>query len=201
MTQRIRLYVFIAVLTLAPLGMVASSATSTLKSKTQPKEMVLNQGSTSKSTFGAKAVPFNHETHSLKLYSANRKAVIGCAECHHTDAPKGTLKGELTTIDGRKVTFTSSERDVILTTKILEDANAAPVKGCRECHARAGATPTGWPKMPVLPNLPDEEPALLPIDNEVAYHDNCNTCHNQTKALDKKTKAPTECAQCHSGIK
>lgn len=155
-----------------------------------------NQGSKATGT-GNKAVAFNHETHSLKNYSVDEKPVIGCAECHHTDAPPGTLKGEFTTDDGRKVTFKASERTAALTTKLLEDAGAAPVKTCRECHARDGEKPTGWPKMPEVPN-PDGDPDPFPVTNDVAYHDNCTTCHKAAKKLNAAVKAPISCAECHN---
>ena len=198
MTQRIRLYAFVVCLTLVPLGMTVSSV-ATMKSKMQPKKMVLNLNSKVTGP-GGKTSPFDHETHSLLKYSADRKSVIGCVECHHTDAPQGTLKGEFTTDDGRKVVFTTSERAVVLTTKLLEDAASAPVKGCRECHARAGEQPTEWPKIPELPNPNEDElPDPLPITNDIAYHDNCNTCHAQARSLDPKSKAPTTCLNCHNG--
>ena len=172
------------------------SAATLVSSKVQPKEMLLNEGSKATGN-GKKAVPFNHETHSLKNYSADGKSVIGCAECHHTDAPAGTLKGEFTTDDDRKITYKTSERTAVLTTKLLEDAAAAPVKGCNECHAREGEKPPAWPKMPEVPN-PDGEPDPFPVTNEVAYHDNCNTCHKTVKKRNPATKAPTSCGECHS---
>lgn len=190
------LLVCAACTTLRNTSTVRNAATLAPSGKEQPKEMVLNQGSKATGA-GRKGVAFNHETHSLMKYSADGKSVIGCAECHHTDAPAGTLKGEFTTDDGRKVKFTTSERNAVLTTALLAAPAAAPVKGCRECHAREGEKPAGWPKMPELPN-PDGDPDPIPITNVEAYHDNCNTCHKQAKKLNPASRAPNSCAECHN---
>ncbi len=135
----------------------SSSAALLLASKVQPKEVTLSKDS--KDPKG-KPVLFTHESHATKNYSADGKSVIGCAECHHTDQPKAALTGVLKT----------SERDVVLTTKALEAANAAPVKTCRECHAQEGGKPVGWPSIPQITRPDESDPTVL--TNEVAYHAN-----------------------------
>src|SRR4030081_1464729 len=95
------------------------------ESKTQPKALTLAQDSQS-DKYGE--VAFNHENHTTKMYSIDGKAVIACVECHHTDQPATALKAPLKT----------SERSEALTAKLLEAADAKPVKGCRACHLQAG---------------------------------------------------------------
>lgn len=157
-------------------GSTASLVASLLDSKVQPKEMKL--GKTSKDeTWGE--VAFNHETHSLKDYSADLKSKIGCADCHHTDqpSPKPPLK--------------TSERNVVLTTEALAAADAAPVKSCASCHFQEGAKPS--------PNFtPVGEEEAVELTNEEAYHRNCIICHESVKKIKPNTTAPTTCASCHT---
>ncbi len=161
------------------------SSLAALSSKVQPKEVTL--GKDAKATGqGSKPVLFTHETHSVKNYSIDRKSVIGCAECHHTDQPKAALKGVLKT----------SEREEVLTTALLAKADAKPVKTCRECHAQADIKPASWPANPEV-TYPDESDPIT-LTNEEAYHRNCNVCHDAVKKLDPATKAPVTCVQCHN---
>ena len=67
------------------------------ESKTQPKHVVLNKTPKTTKDPDKQVVPFNHETHSTKMYSADLKSVPSCAECHHTDQPKAALKAPLVT--------------------------------------------------------------------------------------------------------
>jgi Class III cytochrome C family len=153
------------------------------ESKVQPKEVTLGKDSQS-DKYGE--VPFNHENHSTKMYSIDGKAVIACVECHHTDQPAAALKAPLKT----------SERDVALTAAVLEAANAKPVKSCRSCHLQAGDDSAPLPTV----TYPDK-PAPTKLTNEVAYHLNCNTCHDKAIAARPavKGKAPgsQDCIPCH----
>jgi len=153
------------------------------ESKTQPKELVLDKDSQS-DKYGE--VAFNHENHSIKNYSIDGKAVIACVECHHTDQPATALKLPLKT----------SERPDALTTKLLEAADAKPVKGCRACHLQAGDDSAPIPSV----TYPDK-PAATKLTNEVAFHMNCNVCHDKAitarPALKGKISGTNDCLTCH----
>jgi hypothetical protein len=153
------------------------------ESKTQPKEVVLGKDSQS-DKYGE--VAFNHENHSTKNYSIDGKTVIACVECHHTDQPAAALQSPLKT----------SERPVALTTKLLEAADAKPVKGCRACHLQAGDDSAPIPAV----TYPDK-PAATKLTNEVAFHMNCNVCHDKAIAarptLKGKIPGTNDCLTCH----
>jgi len=153
------------------------------ESKIQPKELVLDKDSQS-DKYGE--VAFNHENHTTKNYSIDGKTVIACVECHHTDQPATALKPPLKT----------SERSDSLTTKLLEAADAKPVKGCRACHLQAGDDSAPIPSV----TYPDK-PAATKLTNEVAYHTNCNVCHDKAitarPALKGKISGTNDCLTCH----
>jgi hypothetical protein len=156
------------------------------ESKVQPKEVVLGKDSQS-DKYGE--VPFNHENHSTKNYSIDGKSVIACVECHHTDQPASGLKPPLKT----------SERNVVLTAAALTAADAKPVKACRTCHLQAGDDSAPMPTI----TYPDK-PAPTKLTNEVAYHLNCNICHDKAIAARPavKGKAPgsNDCVPCHKPV-
>ena len=156
------------------------------ESKTQPKEIVLSKDSQS-DKYGD--VPFNHENHATKSYSIDGKSVLACVECHHTDQPATALQAPLKT----------SERDVALTAKLLEAADAKPVKGCRTCHLQAGDDSA---TMPVVTYAGKTTPTKL--TNEVAYHTNCNICHDKAIAarptLKGKVAGSNDCLPCHKPV-
>ena len=169
-----------------PATTTAVSSPQEKASKVQPKDMLLAKDSQS-DKYGEAA--FNHENHSVKPYSIDGKSVIGCAECHHTDQPKASLKPPLVT----------SEREVVLTTAALEDAKAPPVKSCRACHLQSGDDSKPMPTITYPGKTTPEK-----LNNEVAYHMNCNTCHDAAiKArADLKGKIPgtNDCAKCHKPL-
>jgi hypothetical protein len=170
-----------------PASTIAVSTSQEEKaSKVQPKEMLLAKDSQS-DKYGE--VAFSHTNHSTKPYSIDGKTIIGCAECHHTDQPKASLKPPLVT----------SEREVVLTTAALEDAKAPPVKSCRACHLQAGDDSKPMPTVTYPGKTAPEK-----LNNEVAYHNNCNTCHDAAiKArADLKGKIPgtNDCAKCHKPL-
>jgi cytochrome c553 len=159
------------------------------ESKVQPKEVVLDKDSQS-DKYGE--VPFNHENHSTKPYSPDGKTVLGCVECHHTDQPVAGLKAPLKT----------GERDVILTAAVLAAADSKPVKTCRACHLQAGDDSAPMPTI----TYPDK-PAPTKLNNEVAYHVNCNLCHDKALAARPELKAKTpkisgsnDCFPCHKPV-
>ena len=163
---------------------VPASAAALVKSKVEPKEVILSKDAKDPK---AKPVLLTHEAHATKNYARDGKSVMSCAECHHTDQPKSALTGVLKT----------SERAVLLTSALLKDPNAAPVKTCRECHAQTGQKPAEWPAIPTV-KYPDEDDETV-LTNDEAYHRNCNSCHDDVKKRDATTKAPTTCAGCHNG--
>lgn len=153
------------------------------ESKTQPKEVTLSKDSQS-DKYGE--VPFNHENHATKTYSIDGKTVLNCVECHHTDQPPTALKPPLKT----------SERDVALTAKLLEAADAKPVKSCRVCHLQAGDDSATMPSVTYAGKT-----AATKLTNEVAYHTNCNICHDKAIAarptLKGKVAGSNDCLPCH----
>lgn len=152
-------------------------------SKVQPKEVTLGKDSQS-DKYGE--VPFNHETHSLKQYSPDGQSVLTCVECHHTDQPAASLQAPLKT----------SERDVVLTAEVLTAAEAKPVKDCRVCHLQAGDDSAPMPAIQYA-----DKPAPTKLTNEVAYHLNCNLCHDKAiaarPALKGKLPGSNDCIPCH----
>ncbi|HLN97768.1 MAG TPA: cytochrome c3 family protein [Pyrinomonadaceae bacterium] len=156
------------------------------ESKTQPKEVVLDKDSQS-DKYGE--VPFNHENHTIKPYSPDGKTVLTCVECHHTDQPAADLKPPLKT----------SERTVVLTAASLAAADAKAVKTCRACHLQAGDDSAPIPTV----TYPDK-PAPTKLTNEIAYHNNCNICHDKALAarptLKGKVAGSNDCFPCHKPV-
>ena len=184
MNKRIAL---IIALMLVAVAVVARSAQDIPKeSKVQPKEVVLCKDSQS-DKYGD--TPFNHENHSVKMYSPDGKSVLACVECHHTDQPAAGLKLPLKT----------GERDVILTKAVLDAPASKPVKTCRACHLQAGDDSAPIPTV----SYPDK-PAPTKLTNEVAYHLNCNICHDRAIAarpeLKGKVPGSNDCFPCHKPV-
>jgi len=154
------------------------------ESKVQPKEVVLGKDSQS-DKYGE--VPFNHDNHATKMYSVDGKSVLACVECHHTDQPAA----------GLKVPLKTGERDVALTAAVLAAADSKPVKSCRACHLQAGDDSAPLPTV----TYPDK-PAPTKLNNENAYHLNCNLCHDKAIAArptlkEKKVPGSNDCLPCH----
>jgi len=155
--------------------------------KTIPKTFTL--GTDSQSEYGE--APFNHENHAFMKYNPDGTAVMGCVECHHTDQPKSALKPPLMT----------SERDVAMT---FETWKASPqkVQDCRACHFQDGNVPEGK-EMPKATYTDTGKSVTKALNNQLAYHINCNTCHDAAvKARPDLKKKPgfatgKDCAICH----
>jgi len=186
-----KLLILIAALSCAAILTVAASARFSLQeipkeSKTQPKQVTLDQDSQS-DKYGE--VAFNHENHATKMYSIDGKSVLTCVECHHTDQPAAALKPPLKT----------SEREVTLTAAVLQAADAKPVKTCRSCHLQAGDDSATIPSV----TYPDK-PAPVKLTNEIAYHTNCNICHDKAiaarPALKGKVPGSNDCVSCHKPV-
>ena len=136
---------------------------------------------------------FNHKLHAFEKYSPDGKSVIGCVECHHTDQPKSALKPPLQT----------SERDVALT---FDSWKASPlkVKGCRECHFQDTNIPEGKDN-PTATYKDGDKSTTKVLNNQLAYHINCNGCHDEALKKRPELKAkkgfasgsPQDCGICH----
>lgn len=137
-------------------------------------------------------VPFDHETHAFKNYSPDGKSPVGCVECHHTDQPKSTLKPPLLT----------SERDVALTFDSWKASNQK-VNECRFCHFQDGLVPDDK-EMPTADYTDGGRTTTKDLNNELAYHINCNTCHDaafkaRPELKGKKGFATSkDCLVCHT---
>lgn len=138
-------------------------------------------------------VEYNHETHSVKNYSPDGKAIVTCVECHHTDQPESALKPPLK----------KSERAVPLTLEVLKAPDALGVKLCRACHFQEGTKGKVNPEVTYANN-----PQPLKMNNENAYHENCRKCHDKAivarPELKEKIGGSEDgdkiCAKCHKRI-
>lgn len=152
-----------------------------------PKDFTLAKDSFSE--YGE--VFFDHDTHAFQKYSPDGKSVVGCIECHHTDQPKSALKPPLLT----------SERDVVMTFEVWQKSSEK-VSLCRACHFQDGDVPDDK-EMPFATYKDGDKETTKELNNELAYHINCNTCHDAAAALrpelkKKKGFATTnDCMICH----
>ena len=129
-------------------------------------------------------VTFDHDGHAFKQdYSADGKSVMGCVECHHTDQPKSALKAPDVT----------SERDVTLTFDIWK-TSTQKVSECRACHFQDGNIPDGK----TMPSANGKD-----MNNQLAFHINCNSCHDAAYKLRPELKSrpgfatSKDCTVCH----
>lgn len=164
-----------------------SANTVATSGKTIPKTFTL--GKDSLTEYGE--VFFDHDTHAFKNYSPDGKSVVGCVECHHTDQPKSALKPPLLT----------SEREVLLTMDVWR-TSSQKVSQCRVCHFQDGNVPDGK-EMPTADYTIGGKTVTKDLNNELAYHINCNTCHDAAAALRPEVKSRTgfatskDCLTCH----
>jgi hypothetical protein len=169
----------------------ASAATPDPNGKKIPKEFTLGTDSLD-SEKGE--VPFDHDTHAFQKYAADGQSVMACTECHHTDQPKSALKPPLLT----------SERDQTLTFAFWQSSNIK-VTHCRDCHFQAGNVPAGK-VMPTATYTEGGKSVTKTLDNQLAYHLNCNTCHDSAAKLRPELlKKPgfavgKDCMRCHKPI-
>lgn len=155
--------------------------------KNIPKSFTLGKDSQSEDG----EVSFDHETHASKMYSPDGKSAIGCIECHHTDQPKSALKPPLAT----------SESNVVLTLESWR-VSAQKVKECRSCHFQSGNVPENA-TLPTATYTERGKQVTKDLNNELAYHINCNTCHDAAAKLRPELKGrpgfstSTDCKTCH----
>ena len=161
-------------------------------SATQPdKPIILAKDSTDdkRGEFKPEAA-FDHSKHTTDIiHSIDGKTVTACIVCHHTaqpSAPKG------------KEYLKKFDRKEILTAKQLETSKE-PVQSCRACHIQASAPETDDdpPKSVKYPKSMGKDPTGKLI-NKVAYHINCNSCHDAAMNRDPTLKAPADCSDCHT---
>ncbi len=154
---------------------------------TIPKSFTL--ATDSQSEYGE--VTFDHDSHAFKMYSPDGKSVMGCVECHHTDQPKSALRPPLST----------SERDVAMTFETWK-ASSQKVNNCRTCHFQDGNIPDGK-TMPSATYTDGGKSTTKQLNNQLAYHINCNSCHDAAAKLRPELKKKTgfatskDCAVCH----
>lgn len=151
---------FVALPSRGVLGKSTSSPQDVVLKKELPKKVVLDKDSQD-DKWGE--VAFDHETHSTKNYSPDGKMLLTCVECHHTDQPAAGLKLPLKT----------SERKTVLTLDALKAPDALGVKLCRACHLQVGDTSAEIPKITY-----EGKTNPTKLTNEIAYHLNCETCHD-----------------------
>jgi len=165
----------------------AAAAPAPASDKTIAKSFTLAKDSVSE--YGE--VAFNHESHAFQNYSPDGKSKVACIECHHTDQPKAALKPPLKT----------SEREVTMTFETWK-ASTQKVSSCRECHFQDGSVPDDK-SMPSATYTEGGKSATKDLNNELAYHINCNTCHDAAAGLrpDLKKKpgfaTGKDCTICH----
>lgn len=138
-------------------------------------------------------VKFSHTDHMTKNRSIDGTKPIACVECHHTAQPASeVVKHPL------HKTAWPADRTTTLTAELLEkDPTAPPVNACTECHARAGTKPKLLPEFPKIKVEGVAEPITL--DNQQAFHRNCNSCHDEVAKTGRATTGPTskKCVACH----
>ena len=138
-------------------------------------------------------VKFSHTDHITKNRSIDGTKPIACVDCHHTAQPaSGVVKHPL------HKTAWPADRTTTLTAELLEkDPTAPPVNACTECHARTGTKPKLLPELPKIKVEGVAEPITL--DNQQAFHRNCNSCHDEVAKTGRATTGPTakKCVACH----
>src|ERR1044071_4604414 len=140
------------------------------------------------------SVPFSHVNHATTNYSGAATKPGGSVESPHTDQPAA----EAAKHPPLKTAY-PADRTSTLTAETAKDPKTPKVDSCRACHAQEGDKPKIGDAIPEVTYEGDTDPTVL--DNEQAYHRNCNGCHDQATELRKIKTAPTnnECAKCHTG--
>jgi cytochrome c553 len=130
-------------------------------------------------------VKFSHIEHTTKNRSVDGTKPIACVECHHTAQPASeVVKHPL------HKTAWPPDRTTTLTADLFEkDSNAPPVTLCTDCHARAGTKPKLLAEIPSIKVEGSAEPVVL--DNQQAFHRNCNGCHDDVAKTGRASTGPT----------
>ena len=136
-------------------------------------------------------VTFNHANHNGGKYSIDGTGPIACIECHHTAQPASALHAPL------KTTWPADRTTTLTADLFARDPAAAGVAACRDCHARAGATPKLLPEIPSIKH--EASTAIINLTNQQAFHRNCDGCHVEVQRNNPASRAPkaTQCTSCH----
>ena len=185
---------FLCVSACSSSSLSSGSASLTAQGGQAPKDEYKLSTDAKKDKAKAISAPFSHVNHATKNYSPDGTRVIGCVECHHTDQPAA----EAAKMPPYKSAY-PADRTVTLTAANATDPKTPKVVTCRSCHEQAGAKPKLMEAIPSVTYEGETDPVSL--DNEIAYHNNCNGCHDKAVELRKDLKIPTgrECIKCHTG--
>jgi cytochrome c553 len=137
-------------------------------------------------------VTFSHVNHITKNRNLEGTGPSSCIECHHTAQPAA----EAAKHPPLKTAW-PADRTTTLTAELLaKDANAAGAV-CRDCHARADATPKLLPENPQIKFAVGTE--LVTLTNQQAFHRNCAGCHDEIVKTRTDVAPPTskKCTACH----
>ncbi len=87
--------------------------------------------------------------------------------------------------------------------RIFEKADAAPVKSCRTCHFQEGNVPDGKEMAVATYKDAKGKEEKKELNNEQAFHINCNNCHDAAAKLRPELKkkpgfaTSNDCFICH----
>lgn len=139
------------------------------------------------------AVKFSHIDHVTKNLSVDGTKPIDCVECHHTAQPAA----EAAKHPPHKTAWPADRTTTLTADLLANDATAAGVALCTDCHARAGEKPKLLPEIPALKLEGAAEPVVL--NNQQAFHRNCGGCHDEVAKAKPATTAPAtkKCVACH----
>lgn len=138
-------------------------------------------------------VTFSHANHTTKNYNIAGTGPVGCIECHHTAQPAA----EAAKTPPLKTAW-PADRTTTLTAELYEkDTASIGIIACRSCHARAGAKPTTLPEIPTIKH--ESSAAAVTLTNQIAFHRNCASCHDEVMKQRPTAKAPrtAQCMVCH----
>lgn len=131
---------------------------------------------------------FDHSKHNTDLkHTLDGKTATACVYCHHTEQPMPVAE---------RPYLTKSERNDVLTAKLLETPGVQAVNSCRHCHFQVEE---GSPKRIKYPKgtEPRDAKGEDVLTNRVAYHVKCITCHVAATSRDSTLKNPKVCVECH----
>ena len=138
-------------------------------------------------------VSFSHVNHVTKNRNLEGTAPMACIECHHTAQPAS----EVAKHPPLKTAW-PADRTTTLTVDLFEkDPTAPEMAVCRDCHSRTDTKPKLLPELPQIKL--EEGTALITLNNQQAYHRNCNGCHDAIVKSRKDVNPPTskKCVACH----
>ena len=184
--KRVLLFVAIVVC-LAPL--IVSKTHSPPQAQTPKRPDVLTLSTDAK----LGPVNFSHANHTTKSYNIAGTGPVTCVECHHTAQPAA----EAAKTPPLKTAW-PADRTTTLTADLYEkDPSSIGIIACRSCHARAGTKPTTLAEIPSIKH--ESSAATVTLTNQIAFHRNCASCHDEVVKQRPTAKAPrtAQCTACH----